>query len=168
MNDDHQRTIDVLIESLSNSDVQIRVEAACDLGELDDPAAIPHLIRASEDPFEAVRGEALAALSNYHSPDVLKRLVSEVDRQKYSRRPRQEVAKQLGHYEARAAIDALIRLLDDEDVFVREYAAESLFRLTDSGLADSALAEAWRHAAKDRSADVREIAMEALRSLGQE
>ncbi len=156
--------LDLLIKSLSDPEAQIRVEAACNLGDLDDPEAIPHLVRASsEDPSEDVRGEALAALSNYHNLEVLKRLVSEVYRPKLSRRPRQEVAKQLGRYDANEAVDALVRLLEDEDVFVREYAAESLFRLNRPRLAD-----VWRHAAKDRSEDVREVATKALQSLCEE
>jgi HEAT repeat protein len=151
----------ILGRGLDDPDVKIRVAAACNLGDLGDPRALPWLIAAvNEEESEEVRGEAIAALANFSSREVLECLAAVVRRQKQSRRPRQEVAKQLGNYDTEEAVNALIVLLSDEDVFVREYAAESLFRLN-----RPRLGEVWRQAGEDLSEDVRHIAAKALAAL---
>jgi HEAT repeat protein len=55
----------------------------------------------------------------------------------------------------------LIILLEDEDVFVRDDAAESLLQLN-----RPRLVEVWKRALKDLSDDVRNIAIKALTDLG--
>jgi HEAT repeat protein len=79
---------------------------------------------------------------------------------KRSRIPRQEVARQLGDYDDHRSVEALGRLLQDEDVFVRDWAAESLLRLN-----RPAARKFWNQVLDDPSADVREAAARALAEL---
>lgn len=154
-------SLEILRIFITDPEPAIRVAAACNLGELEDARAIEPLVEsARNDESENVRGEAIAALSAFHDPAIMDLLVEEARRPKRSRRPRQEIAKQLGRYDTEAAVDALSELLKDEDVFVREYAAASLF-----GLNRPRLAEVWRRAALDRSEEVREFAAKALAAL---
>jgi len=151
----------ILERSLHDPNIDIRVAAACNLGGLGDARAIPLLIgSARADESEEVRGEALAALASFCNAEVLECLTAEVRREKKSRRPRQEVAKQLARYDAEQAVDALIVLLRDEDVLVREYAAESLSRLNRPRLDGI-----WRQAEEDLSEEVRHTAARALAEL---
>lgn len=154
--------IEIITPYLSDEHPRVRVAAVWNLGDIGDVNAIPYIIKAAkEDPSEEVRGVAIAALQNYHSHDIMLCLVDEVYREKFSRRPRQEVAKQLQNYNDELAVDALIILLEDEDVFVRDEAAESLLKLN-----RSRLVEVWKKALKDVSDDVRNIAIQALTDLG--
>jgi HEAT repeat protein len=154
--------IETIVPYLSDDNVRVRVAAVWNLGDVGEINAISHIIKvATEDPSEGVRGAALGALKNYHNCDILECLVAEVYRQKRSRRPRQEVAKQLQDYNDESAVDALIVLLEDEDVFVRDDAAESLLKLN-----RPRLVEVWKKALGDLSDDVRSIAIQALDDLG--
>lgn len=115
---------------LADSDPEVRGTAACNLGDIKDPRAIKPLFEsARNDPEEDVRFEALSALENYWDYDILKCLIDEVYRQKKSRRPRQIVARQLSKYDCKKSIDALVHLLEDEDVYVRIFTVDSLFQL---------------------------------------
>jgi HEAT repeat protein len=108
-----------------------------------------------------VRGEALAALENYRDPEILKCLVDEVYREKQSRRPRQVAAQQLQHYNNEQSVQALIiLLLEDEDVYVRIFAADSLLALN-----RPRLYEVWKEALEDYSTYIIEIANKALQDL---
>ncbi|AFZ24520.1 HEAT repeat-containing protein [Cylindrospermum stagnale PCC 7417] len=154
--------IDLITPYLSDNHVRVRVASVWNLGDIRNINAIPHIIKAAkQDPSEEVRGVALAALENYQSPEILDCLVAEVYREKQSRRPRQEVAKQLQHYDFEEAVNALIILLHDEDVFVRDDAAESLLQLNRPRLVD-----VWKKSLEDLSDDVRNIAVTALTNLG--
>lgn len=153
---------EIITPYLLDDNDKVRVAAVWNLGDIKDVNAVPHIIKtAKEDSSEEVRGIAIAALENYHSHDILLCLVDEVHREKLSRRPRQEVAKQLREYNEDLAVDALSILLEDEDVFVRDEAAESLLKLNRSRLVD-----VWKKALKDPSDDVRNIAIQALSDLG--
>jgi HEAT repeat protein len=154
--------IDIITPYLLDEHIRVRVASVWSLGKIRDINAIPYIIKAAkEDPSEKVRGVAIAALENYQNPEVLNCLLAEVYREKCSRRPRQEVAKQLGNYDSDEAVNALIILLEDEDVFVRDDAAESLLKLN-----RPRLVEVWKRALKDLSDDVRNIAIKALTDLG--
>lgn len=154
--------IEIITPYLSDDNVRVRSAAVWNLGDIKDVNAVPYIIKAAkEDPREEVRGVAIAALENYHSHDIMLCLVEEVHREKLSRRPRQEVAKQLREYNEEVAVDALTILLEDEDVFVRDEAAESLLKLNRPRLVD-----VWKKALKDASDDVRNIAIQALGDLG--
>lgn len=154
--------LEIITPYLSDNNDRVRVAAVWNLGDIKDVNAVPYIIKtAKEDPSEEVRGIAIAALQNYHTPDILHCLVNEVHREKLSRRPRQEVAKQLREYDEESAVDALVVLLEDEDVFVRDEAAESLIKLN-----RPRLVEVWKKTLKDASDDVRNIAIQALSDLG--
>jgi HEAT repeat protein len=153
--------IEIITPYLLDDNDKVRVAAVWNLGDIKDVNAVPYIIKvAKEDPREEVRGVAIAALQNYHSHDILMCLVDEVHREKLSRRPRQEVAKQLREYNQELAVDALTILLEDEDVFVRDEAAESLLKLN-----CPRLVEVWKKALNDSSEDVRDIAAQAIANL---
>jgi len=156
------RAIPLLIPFLSDPDEGVRETAASNLGFIHENAAIPYLIQTVEEDFsEKVRAQALLSLAEYRSPEILDCLIKEAQRVKRSRPPRQLVAQQLRFYDTEAAVDALITLLQDDDVFVRDHAAESLFELNRPRLRN-----VWEVALKDRSQDVQTIAKKALSNLG--
>jgi HEAT repeat protein len=160
MKPDH--AVALLAPFLLDTDEGVRETAACNLGFIHEDAAIPYLIKTvKEDSSEKVRAEALFSLAEYRSPEILACLIEEVQRERRSRPPRQQVAQQLRYYDTEAAVDALVILLQDEDVFVRDHAAESLFELNRPRLCD-----VWEVALKDRSEDVQVIAKKALSDLG--
>ncbi|QSJ19375.1 HEAT repeat domain-containing protein [Nostoc sp. UHCC 0702] len=153
--------IELILPFLKDSDLQVRSTAVCNLGLIQDSRAVPYLVDiVAHDCSEQVRTEAIISLAEYRSPEILNCLVAEVDREKRSRRPRQEVAKQLRYYNAEAAVDALVILLQDTDVFVRDHAAESLLYLN-----RPRLRMVWKEALNDQSYDVQEIAIKALTEL---
>jgi HEAT repeat protein len=121
--------IELIVPFLGDSDAEVRGTAACNLGLIEDSRVIPYLIEvARRDTSEKVRAEAIVSLAEYRSPEILDCLIAEVHREKRSRRPRQEVAKQLRNYNTDDAVEALIELLQDDDAFVRDHAAESLLK----------------------------------------
>ncbi len=153
--------LDLIIPFLSDNDSEVRGTAACSLGEINDSRAIPYLLAVvNSADSESVRAEALLSLAQYRSEEILASLVAEVEREKRSRRPRQEVAKQLGHYDSEESIRSLATLLQDEDVYVRIPAADSLYRLN-----RQELRELWSRALQDESAYVGEVAAKALADL---
>ena len=154
--------IELIVPLLGDPDAEVRSTAACNLGLIDDSRAILYLIGVvRRDSSEKVRAEAIASLAEYRSPEILDCLIAEVHREKRSRRPRQEVAKQLRNYNADEAVDALIELLQDDDAFVRDHAAESLLQLNRPRLRGI-----WERALKDRSSYVQMVAMKALSNWG--
>ena len=80
---------------------------------------------------------------------------------KKSRRPRQIVAQQLRHYDTEASVDALVRLLsEDDDNYVRIFAVDSLFKLNRPRLLNY-----WRELQKDDHDYIRKIAGKAVATL---
>ncbi len=153
--------LDIILPFLSDADHEVRGTAACNLGEIRDRRAVPYLINVARvDSTEEVRADALLALAEYQSSEILDCLVDEVYREKRSRRPRQEVARQLKNYDTESSVDALIVLLQDEDVYVRIPAVDSLKELN-----RPRLREVWEKAMDDESYYVTEIAREALANL---
>ncbi|MBV6622392.1 MAG: HEAT repeat domain-containing protein [Rivularia sp. (in: Bacteria)] len=153
--------LEIIVPFLSDNNPQIRETAACNLGDIHDNRSIPYLIKlAKKDPEESVRSEALSALEAYEEPEILNCLIDEVHREKKSRRPRQIVAKQLQRYDNEQSIDALIILLEDKDVYVRIFAADSLLELN-----RPRLYKVWEKALNDESTYVREIANKAVTYL---
>ena len=157
-----ENAFEIILPFLADADLEVRGTAACNLGDIGDSRTVSHLIEsARHDPEDKVRSEALSALENYRSPEILQCLIDEVYREKKSRRPRQIVAQQLQHYNYDKAVDALIiLLLEDEDVYVRIFAADSLFVLN-----RPRLFEVWQQALEDESTYVIEMANKALADL---
>lgn len=154
--------LELIIPFLSDNNPEIRETAACNLGDINDNRSVAYLIElVRQDPEESVRSEALSALDSYQEPEILKCLVDEVHREKKSRRPRQIVAKQLKKYHSEQSVDALIiLLLQDEDVYVRIFAADSLLELN-----RNRLYQVWEQALNDESTYIREIANKAITNL---
>lgn len=155
---------DIIVPFLNDADPEVRGTAAYNLGDINDSKSILHLIKLAEtDSEEKVRSEALSALGNYKSDEVLRCLLNEVYRENKSRRPRQIVAKQLQNYDNNKSLNALtFLLLEDEDVYVRIFAADSLFALNRSDLQS-----VWRQALEDESTYVIEVAEKAINNLQQ-
>jgi len=153
---------EIIVPFLSDPNPEVRGTAACNLGDIGDIRTVSHLIESARQDFEdQVRSEALSALENYRSPEILKCLIDEVYRDKRSRRPRQIVAQQLQYYNDEKAVDALIILLmEDEDVYVRIFASDSLLVLN-----RPRLFEVWQEALEDESTYVIEIANKAITDL---
>ncbi len=153
--------LDIILPFLSDADPEVRGTAACNLGEIRDSRAVPYLINVARvDSHTKVRADALLALAEYRSSEILDCLVDEVYREKRSRRPRQEVARLLLYYNTESSVNALILLLQDEDVYVRIPAVDSLKELN-----RPRLREIWEKAMNDESYYVTEIAREALANL---
>ena len=122
--------LQMILPFLSDESVQVRETAACNLGEIQNQEAIPHLIKiAREDADQKVRFYALNALSAYSSLEILDCLVDEVYRGELSIMAKQTVAEQLGHYESQKAIDALVALLQDDDPYVLVPTVDALLKL---------------------------------------
>lgn len=156
---------EIIVPFLSDTDPEVRGTAACNLGDIGDIRTVTPLIDlARQDSEEKVRSEALSALGNYRNYGILKCLIDEVFRDKKSRRPRQIVAQQLQNYNNDEAVDALIiLLLQDEDVYVRIFAADSLLVLN-----RPRLYEVWRQALEDESTYVIKIANKAIADIQNE
>jgi HEAT repeat protein len=127
-------SFEIISPFISDPNPEIRETAACNLGDIQNDRSISILIHlANNDPSETVRAEALQALENYRSPEILQCLIDEINRKKQSRRPRQIVARQLQHYPDPQSIESLsYLLLSDEDVHVRIASADSLAALQKS------------------------------------
>jgi HEAT repeat protein len=156
------RAFEIIVPFLTDSNPEIRSTAACNLGEIDDHRSIAYLIDlAQNDTDEKVRAEALSALDNFRSIEILMCLINEVYRPKQSRRPRQIVAQQLQYYDDDRSVDALsFLLLKDEDVYVRIFAADALIVLNRFRLLSM-----WKQALNDESTYIIEIADRAIEYL---
>lgn len=122
--------LQIILPFLSDESAQVRETAACNLGEIQNSQAIPHLIKAArEDVEEKVRFYALNALSAYSSLEILDCLVDAAYQADLSVMAKQTVAEQLGHYKNQKAIDALVALLQDEDSYVLVPTVDALLKL---------------------------------------
>ncbi|WP_437621913.1 HEAT repeat domain-containing protein [Sorangium sp. So ce1151] len=154
---------DLIMPFLKDPVVDVRASAIFNLGELKDPRALPHLLKlAREAEEEVVRAEALRALGEFRHPDVSTLLIDEIQQPKRSRMARQESARQLRHYDSPEAVEALKRvILEDEDAWARELAAESLYTIN-----RPSLIQTWNAAVSDNNPDVVRYARLALVQLG--
>lgn len=153
--------LELIVPLLLDADSEVRGTAASTLGIISDSRAVPHLIEVVDsDPSEEVRSDALKSLTDYRGPNVFDCLLREVRRNKRSRRPRWEVARQLGYYDREESIEALKTLLQDDDVYVRILASDSLYLLNRAGLRKT-----WLEALDDSSEYVHEIAKKALAEI---
>jgi HEAT repeat protein len=65
------RTLPALVDGLRHAHPRVRRESACALAELQDPAAVKPLLRATRDPDHAVRTQAGMALDGLGSAAVI-------------------------------------------------------------------------------------------------
>jgi HEAT repeat protein len=156
-----KQAFEIILPFLRDPDSEVRGTAACNLGYIRDFRAIEPLLEAVRDEHnEEVRFEALSALDNYFDPTILHCLINEVYRRKNARGPRQIVARQLSKYNCEDSVDALIVLLEDEDIYVRIFAVDSLLKLN-----RSRLRQIWQRVIQDESDYVSDIAKIAISQL---
>ena len=152
---------EVVVEHLHHPKPRVRMAAACNLADIGDARAIPYLLEVvRDDPDKDVRDEAVRSLDTWRDDSILQGLVREVSRPDRSWVVLRAVARQLRHYDRSEAVAALLELLSDEELLVRDVAAESLLQLN-----RPSLRRFWEEAMGDPSDEVRRIADEALIEL---
>ena len=121
-----------LIELLDSagSDRRVRYRAADVLEVLEDPAAVPALIRALEDEEPGVRSSAASALGRLRDPRSYEPLVDLLDDE--AALVRVSTSSSLGGLGDARAVPHLNAALDDDDRMVRTVAEWSLQQLRDS------------------------------------
>lgn len=124
---------DLVLTWSQSHDYKKRRAAAYLLGDaqaINDEKAIPYLMRlALRDPAQSVREMAIAALAQYHDPQIgayLRQLTREPNLSEFVR---ESIAEQLASYNGSETISALNNLLEDESSTVRSTAEASLFIL---------------------------------------
>ena len=122
---------DLVLAWSQSHDYKKRRAAAYLLGEVvNDEKAIAHLMRlALGEPAQSVREIAIAALAQYHDPQIgayLRQLTREPNLSEFVR---ESIAEQLASYNGSETITALNHLLEDESSTVRSTAEASLFTL---------------------------------------
>ncbi|MGE3344837.1 MAG: HEAT repeat domain-containing protein [Vicinamibacterales bacterium] len=130
--------IDPVVKWMASTDAEVRWRAAWALFRARNPAAVPHLMKMTEDPsgevrFWAVRGLAPAQVTAHASPELtlatasarLRALVKDSDR-----RVRTEALRVLTAYDDDASVAVVVSALDDPDTWMSVSAAESLGRHT--------------------------------------
>ncbi|WP_394849962.1 HEAT repeat domain-containing protein [Pendulispora brunnea] len=121
---------ELLLESISDVDSEVRETAAYGLGELADARGIPLLIELVErDVDEKVVLHALVSMESFRDSRIHQCLLREAVRIRATRSPRQHVARQLRWYDSQESVDALRALLTQDDALVSQLAEESLIVL---------------------------------------
>lgn len=151
----------IILPFLKDSVPEVRETAAIILGEVIDDKALPYLIDfcRHEQDRDALRA-GFFALDNYRDKAIRDFLIDQTRYPKRSRVHFQQLAKQLRHYDTELSVRTLIKLFEDEDAFVQDYAAESLLQLNRVGLSSF-----WRNALKHHNDYVRKVALVALEQL---
>ncbi|NVM03494.1 MAG: HEAT repeat domain-containing protein [Candidatus Helarchaeota archaeon] len=115
---------ETLIKNLESSDIDARINAIEELGELGDPRAIDSLSKLLNDPIEQIRDCAIWNLGLLKAGDVL---IGNLNHKLDS--VRKYVIEVLGNIEEQAAVDPLIELLKDPNDEIRANSAWSLGKL---------------------------------------
>ena len=115
--------VDPLIDALSHSKKQIRLNAATLLGAINNLKAIPALVATLKDNNKLVRREASTSLSRMGQPAV-DPLIETLEDEDW--RVRGAAAWALGNIGDEKAIPALEKLLDDESGFVKQGAQSAI------------------------------------------
>lgn len=124
------RLFDLLVSAMSDEDEGVRGTAAYGLGEIGDERAVPLLVALVDtDTDETVVLHALKSLESYLDDRIHRVLLKEARRARRTRSPRWYAAKLLRRYDSASSVEALLELLADQDVLVRQVAHESLVDL---------------------------------------
>lgn len=128
-----------IVKWTTTSNADVRWHAAWALFRPRNPAAVPHLLKLSQDPspdvrFWAVRGLAPALVDEAKAEGIdravtsarLRAAVKDTDR-----RVRTEALRALGAYDDEASFEVVLAALDDPDTWMSVSAAESLGRFKD-------------------------------------
>ncbi len=156
---DERTKIDVA-GKLSDSDPFVRESAVRIAGYFGYPECSALLIERAQDPDENVRRAAIESLAYCDDPRVPGILIQAV--RKGTPRLRSAGVQALAFIDSRDGLRALIAALDDEDSWVRYYAARSLGRLSSS----DAVEPLARLAKEDSAVPVRISAAQALAAIG--
>lgn len=153
-----EATVTALVKALKDPDPEVRGCAAESLRLLRASSAVGPLIEVLEtDSEHGPKYYAIKALGYIRTPSAVQALVSALERRIGDL---SELAFQLGELRAKAAVDALIRLLEDGTPYQRVHAAIALGSIGDRG----ALGPLER-ALSDPDDNVRENVAKALKSL---
>lgn len=146
--------IDDLIESLSNSDENVRNDSFDALVEIGEPAIDPLIQALNGD--EGTRGYVIQALGYIGEPAIDPLIQTTKDTNNFERTARYSAVQALG-YIGEPAVEALIQILNEGDDTVRYWAA-----LTLGDIGDSRAIGPLENALNDENPGVREKAKEAL------
>ncbi|MBW1735103.1 MAG: HEAT repeat domain-containing protein [Deltaproteobacteria bacterium] len=153
--------IDELLNDLKSGDDADRRYAAEDLGDLGDPAAVPALVKALEDPVVAVREAAVESLIIIGGREVCKQVIPLLDSDAASvRNYAIEILEQIGP----DAVEDLIAICDSPSSDMRKFAMDILGKIGELSDVDAFGAIASR--LKDENINVAGAAAEALGRLG--
>jgi HEAT repeat protein len=146
-----------LLRLLSASEWHTRRGAAWALGELKDKAAVPLLIEALYDSDSLVSAEAALALGQIKDPAALTYLLEALDQTNW--RVGKAASRALGAL-GKTAMTPLLEIVTDKNSGTRKQvrAIEALARIHDPAVEPVLL-----NATRDKNADVRSMAIEALR-----
>jgi len=136
------RAVEQLILVLRDGEAEKQVSAATILGDIGDNRAVEPLINALEDNNLRVRTAALKALAKIDDERVVEPLVAAVRGEVLPLR--MDAISALGNVKDPRVIEPLIDALTDEEPVIREYAANSLQKLTGQNFGqDQAKWRAW-------------------------
>ncbi|MGB1249871.1 MAG: HEAT repeat domain-containing protein [Candidatus Promineifilaceae bacterium] len=108
-------TITLVLPLLNDDDCEVRGTAAFCLGETEDVAVIPHLLRyITWEADESARVYGIEALEGFSTPDIKNSLIQEAYRSQ-GRAMRVSVARQLGKYDEPQVINVLLYLWQQTD-----------------------------------------------------
>jgi len=123
-----KKTIEDLIEELTNLGVASREEAALAIGQLEDDKGIDPLLKVlKEDESEDVRAAAAKSLGNYFDNKRTIRELAKTILSEESPIVRMAIVNALGQKEEASAVKPLLPLLEKEEVvYVREAIIEAI------------------------------------------
>lgn len=147
-----------LLNSLDHRDWRVRQQAAQQLGEMADAAALDSLLAKLNDPDSDVRDAVIVALSKLGDV-ALHELTLHLKHQELHHR--EGAVRALGLLRDSRAVPALVEALQDASFWVRMPAALAL-----GHIGDPAAIPALEAATKDPEAVVRKAATEALKRMG--
>ncbi len=127
---DKRRAVDALVRALDDDRGEVRAEACSSLGELGEPAALPHLVKRLDDGIPEVRQNAAIALGTLRLPDAFEPLALAL--REGPADLRFQAATSLAELDPARAFDLLIAALGDRDAQVVGSAALALGAIGDA------------------------------------